>query len=159
MAIKTGRPPKPKATKILQGTYRPDRDGGADAALGKSKPYCPSWLDDDAKNEWKRISNELYDAGLLLKVDGTALANYCVNYSIWKQASLKVQKHGIIIKTKNGHMIQSPALNVANVAARDMMKALREFGMTPSSRATLVPDKPEEKELTLAEQIFNTVNS
>ena len=154
----TGTQAKPQALKKLQGTYRPDRDGGAESKLSNKKPTCPAWLDKDAKNEWRRISKDLYDAGLLRNVDGTALANYCHNYSIWKQASLLVQEKGILVITKNKNIIQNPALGIANVAARDMMKALKEFGMTPSSRARLVPDKTEEKEETLEAQLFRLVN-
>lgn len=153
-----GRPAKPQSTKKLQGTYRPDRDGGADDALSRTKPRCPSFLDTYAKSEWKRVCNELYDAGLLRSVDRAALANYCQLFSTWKQATILVQEKGLIIKTKNGNIIQSPALGIANVAARDMMKALKEFGMTPSSRARLEPDIEPEKEKTLAEQLFHIVN-
>lgn len=154
-----GTIPKPQALKKRQGTYRKDRDkGNLDEALPKKKPTCPSWLDDDAKKEWRRISKDLYEAGLLRNVDGTALANYCHNYSTWKQASLLVQEKGLLIKTTNGNIIQSPALGIANVAGREVMKALKEFGMTPSSRARLVPDNDEEKESTLEEQLFRLVN-
>ena len=149
---------KPQALKKLQGTYRKDRDGGADDALSKKKPTCPSWLDKEAKAEWRRVVNDLFDAGLLRNVDKTALASYCQLYSTWKEASLLVQEKGLIIKTTNGNIIPSPALGIANVAQRDMMKALKEFGMTPSSRARLEPDKPEEKEESLDAQLFRLVN-
>ena len=149
---------KPTALKKLQGTYRPDRDGGADDALNKKKPVCPSFLDKDAKAEWRRVVNDLYDAGLLRNVDRTALANYCQLFSTWKQATELVQEKGLVIKTSNGNIIQSPALGIANVAAREMMKALQQFGMTPVSRARLEPDKPEEKEESLDAQLFRLVN-
>lgn len=150
---------KPQALKKLQGTYRKDRDGGADSALNKTKPRCPAWLSKDAKAQWKKISKDLYEAGLLRNVDGDALAAYCNAYALWKEATLVVQEKGILIKGKKGIPYQNPALGVANIQSREMVKLLKEFGMTPVSRARLVPDKPEEKELTLAEQIFNTVNS
>ena len=149
---------KPQAIHKLQNTYRPDRDGGAEAALPKKKPACPAWLDKEAKAEWKRVSPGLYKAGLLKEADRAALANYCQLYSVWKEASLLVQEKGILIKTTNGNIIQSPALGVANVAGREMMKALQQFGMTPASRSRLVPDKETEAEEGLDAQIFRLVN-
>ena len=153
-----GTIPKPQALKKLQGTYQPYRDGGVENRLNKKKPVCPSWLDKEAKAEWRRISKELYNAGLLRAVDKTALALYCRSFSIWKRASLLVDEKGFIVKTKNGNIIQSPALGIANVQAREMMKALKEFGMTPASRSRLVPDDDTEKEPSLAEQMFAIVN-
>ena len=153
-----GRPAIPQAIHELQNTYRPDRDGGAENLLPKKKPACPSWLDKEAKAEWRRIVNDLYSAGLLKEIDRTALANYCQLYSTWKAASILVQEKGILIKTTNGNIIQSPALGVANVAGREMMKALQQFGMTPSSRSRLVPDKETPPEEGLDWQIFRLVN-
>ena len=154
----TGRPAIPQSTHKLQGTYRPDRDGGAEDLLPRKKPACPSWLDKEAKAEWRRIVNDLYNAGLLKEVDRVALANYCQLYSTWKMASLLVQKNGPIIKTSNGNIIQSPALGISNVAQREMMKVLIQFGMTPASRSRLVPDKETEAEEGLDAQIFRLVN-
>ena len=152
-----GRPATPTATKKLQGTYRPDRDGGSDARLRSNTPTCPAWLDKDAKAEWRRIANELHDAGLLKFVDRAALAAYCQAWARWMQAELLVQKIGLVVKTTNGNIIPSPAVGIANVAMRDMIKALREFGMTPSSRARLIVAGDEEREPTLAEQLFSII--
>jgi P27 family predicted phage terminase small subunit len=149
---------KPQALKKLQGTYRPDRDGGADDALSDKKPNCPAWLSKEAKSEWRRIANDLHDAGLLKYVDRAALAAYCEAYGRWQQAEKLVQEKGLLVKTKNGNVIQSPAVGVANVAMRDMLKLLKEFGMTPVSRSRLPAKAGEKKEETLAEQLFSAIN-
>ena len=152
----TGTRAKPQATKKLQGTYRPDRDGGAEDALTNKKPNCPAWLSKEGKAEWRRIANELHQAGLLKLVDRAALAAYCEAFGRWQQAEKLVQEKGLLVKTKNGNVIQSPAVGVANVAMRDMLKLLKEFGMTPVSRSRLKVDKPE-KEDDLVGELFKIV--
>ena len=151
-----GTIPKPQALKKIQGTYRPDRDSGIDNSLSDKKPTCPSWLDTKAKSEWRRMSKELYDAGLLKYIDRAALAAYCQAWGRWQAAEELVNEKGLLIKTTNGNIIQSPAVGIANVAMRDMMKVLKEFGMTPASRSRLTVDKPE-KEEDLVGELFKIV--
>lgn len=151
--------PKPQNLKKLQGTYTKARDTGTEAAVPNSKPTCPSWLPKEAKAEWRRIANALHDAGLLKGIDRAALAAYCNAWARWKQAELLVQEGGLLSETSNGNVIQAPAVGVANVAMRDMLKILKEFGMTPSSRSRLVYDGDTTSPgQTLAEQLFNIVN-
>lgn len=149
---------KPQALKKMQGTYRPDRDGGADDALDDRKPYCPGWLDEDARKEWRRIAGPLHEAGLLKWVDQAALAGYCQAYARWKAAEETVAKSGLLIKTTKGNVIQNPAVGIANTALRDMLRIAKEFGMTPSARARIVVgDGGEAKEMTLADALFQMV--
>jgi hypothetical protein len=48
-----GRPPKPRALKLLQGTLRKDRDYGPEppSPIGAE---CPPWLHGKARELWKR---------------------------------------------------------------------------------------------------------
>lgn len=46
-------------------------------------PDCPKHLWPEARREWKRISVELEDAGLIAKVDRAQLALYCQAYARW----------------------------------------------------------------------------
>ena len=157
---KRGPQPKPQALKHLHGTHRPDRDSGLDNVLDQRKPYCPAWLDGSAKAEWKRIATPLHDVGLLKYVDRAALAAYCTAYSRWEKAEKLIQKSGLLMKTQKGNIIQNPAVGTANVAMRQMMKILKEFGMTPSSRARLMVNNDGElKEESLADILFQAINS
>ena len=61
-----GRKPKPTALKVLEGN-----PGGRPLNLNEPKPVkkaprCPSWLEDEAKKEWKRMGKVLEQLGLLL---------------------------------------------------------------------------------------------
>ena len=151
--------PKPQNLKRLQGTYTKARDTGTEAAVQNTKPTCPSWLPKEAKAEWRRIANALHDAGLLKGIDRAALAAYCNAWARWREAELLVQADGLLSETSNGTIIQAPAVGVANVAMRDMLKILKEFGMTPSSRARLALDGAATSPgQTLEQELFRLVN-
>ena len=47
-------------------------------------PKCPSWLEPDAKNVWRRLSKELESMGLLPQVDIAAFTGYCQAYARWQ---------------------------------------------------------------------------
>ena len=53
----------------------------------------------------------------------------------WVEAEANLQKYGTVVFTKAKFPVQSPYLGIANRAMEIMMKALVEFGMTPSSRS------------------------
>jgi len=119
-------------------------------------PSAPAHLSPYAKTEWKRISRELYNLGLLSGVDRSALGAYCQCYSRWRTAEEHLNKDakdkgaiggGLIIKTTNENLIQSPLVGIANKAMADMIKYAAEFGMTPSARtrieaSPIVEDEP-----------------
>ena len=142
---KPGTKPKPTSLKLLHGENRTERLNLNEPKPESTPPRCPSWLNKDAKAEWRRISKELDVLGLLTRVDLAALAAYCDCFSRFKQASLKLQEEGMVIKAPSGYPVQSPHLSILNKALSDMKSYLVEFGMTPSSRTRISVDK-EKKE-------------
>ena len=51
-----GRKPKPTAVKVLEGNPDKRSLNTAEPKPEKKAPRCPSWLEDEAKKEWKRMS-------------------------------------------------------------------------------------------------------
>jgi len=86
--------------------------------------------------EWERITPELEKVGLLSEIDRNMLARYCQHYAYWYQAVVRL-KTGLTQETKQGNLIQSIDLGIANRASDIMSKLEAEFGMTPSSRARM----------------------
>lgn len=132
-----GRRPKPTNLKILEGN--PGK-----RALNKSEPKpkpiapkCPTWLDKEAKKEWKRVAPELERLGLLTIVDGTALAAYCQAYSRWKQAEEILQAEGLIFATESGYLMPRPEVKIAEKSMQLIKSFCAEFGLTPSSRGRM----------------------
>jgi len=101
-------------------------------------PKMPKHLDAGAKREWKLIVPELEKLGLLARIDRAALAMYCVAFSRWEKAELKIkemQDDGLIDNTPNGHKQMSVWLQIANRAMEQIKSSLGDFGMSPSARA------------------------
>ena len=83
------------------------------------------------------------------------LAAYCMAYGRWRLAEdvatrLAAQDpitHGFLLKTQAGNVIQNPAIGIANVARRDMLRLAAEFGLTPSARVALDNSGPDPDDL------------
>lgn len=130
-----GPKPKPTATKRLEGNpgKRPLNEREPTPRAGILK--MPAHLEGEAATEWKRITKELKDAGLLTQLDVTALAAYCQAWARWVEAETQLKKHGPVVKSPSGYPIQNPYLAIANGAMKQMLAFMVEFGMTPSSRS------------------------
>lgn len=136
MATK-GRKPKPTALKVLEGNpgKRPLND--KEPKPEKKAPRCPSWLEPEAKKEWKRMAKTLESIGVLTKVDMTAFAGYCQAYARWKEAEEFLSKHGTIFKTPSGYIQQVPQVSIAQTYLKVMKDFCSEFGLTPASRTRI----------------------
>ncbi len=142
-----GRKPTPTNIRILKGNpgHRPlpENEPVPETCI----PSPPDHLDGESLKEWKRITSELHTLGLLSNIDSTALAAYCQCYGRWVEAEKGIKESGLMVKTTNGNIIQSPLVGVANKAMLMMHKFLVEFGMTPSSRTKVsaIKKEPEKK--------------
>jgi len=152
---KPGKKPLPTKIKELRGgrkTYHRKMPKNEPKPNKYARvPSPPGHLDRIGKNEWRRVSKQLHQAGLLTKIDRAALLAYCTCYSTWVNAQEQVKKHGVLIKAQSGFPMQSPYLQIANKAMIEMRKWLVEFGMTPSSRSRVDAKKSEEKKDPLKE--------
>lgn len=141
----SGRKPKPTALKLITGNpgkralpkFEPKPQPGAE---------MPDWLSDEAKAQWALVAQQLEASGILTQIDGPALGLYCEAFARWRHANDQVVKFGSVVKAPSGFPVQSPFLAIANRAWDQMMKALVEFGMTPSSRSRVTANGPQEEE-------------
>ena len=108
----------------------------------------PSWLDDIAKEEYKRVMPSLKKLNITA-LDRTAVALYANSYSKYLAAAKDVDDYGIFMheKSRNGRIVTNTTKkNPAITIMTDMSKEIRSFagslGMTLDSRMKLVaPDK------------------
>jgi P27 family predicted phage terminase small subunit len=150
------RGPRPKPTKIKEMLGNPGK-----RPLNEREPQpipgipkCPMWLTGIARKEWDEIAPQLDRMGVLYRIDGKALAAYCVCYARWRQAEKIIDRLG--------PQVEEPVLarigttddltvvgtrykrNPATIIAKDMMHEMRafliEFGMTPSARTRIEVD-------------------
>lgn len=153
-----GRKPQPVELKILRGnpgkrpiptdTPRPVTD----------IPRCPSHLKNEARREWRRITRELADMGVLARADRAALEMYCVIYARWRTAEERLEAdYQLVATTDKGYEHIGGYLVVANKCVQQMKALLTEFGATPSSRARVRVEKPKEED-SLADKLRRAVN-
>ena len=138
-----GRKPKPTALKILEGNpgKRPLND--KEPQPEKKAPRCPSWLEPEAKKEWKRMAKTLEAIGVLTEIDMAAFAGYCQAYARWKEAEEFLSKHGTIFKTPSGYIQQVPQVSIARNYLQTMKDFCSEFGLTPAARTRIRADVVE----------------
>lgn len=159
-----GRKAKPTALKLLQGNpgKRPINENEP-KPKGKA-PECPPQLDATARRIWNSTVKKLNTLGLITELDEALMANYCQSYSYWLQLTKDVKKEGqfkdvpILDKETgepvgyvDGKPITETVKNPKVVEARLLLVHIRavasEFGMSPSSRAKLSIEPPEEDEM------------
>ena len=97
----------------------------------------PRHLDKIARREWKRLLPILTQMRVLTEADGIHLGNLCTAYSTLIQAQEKLAKHGMLSKSPNGYVQQSPFLSISNTAMEQVIKLSRDFGLSPASRVRL----------------------
>lgn len=131
---------RPAELKILDGSYRPDRDDNP--ATGPQfenldNLIAPAYLDEVATEHWNEIARQLNAQGILKKPDVTALAAYCQAFSLWKRCNQSVEEFGVLIEAGNGTFKANPAAQIGLSAQSTMLKHAQEFGITPSARVRL----------------------
>lgn len=148
--MRTGRPTKPTNLKVIQGTFRKGRAKN-EATPPIEIPEVPGELSDAAKAEWGRVSQDLFQLGLLSRIDRAALAAYCEAWADYLDAMQRVATIGKVIKTgekviqkpdgtiekSGGNFIENPYFSIKKRSAELMHKFLIEFGLTPASRSRI----------------------
>jgi phage terminase small subunit len=160
---------KPKASTIIERQRRARRTDSAQHRL----PSPPKHLSAAARAEWFRTGRLLREAGLLAKLDATALAAYCIAYARHAEAETMLQgppgacpncdpriahegvvacrppshlmpEFGMVLRNRRGGIGPSPYIQIANQAMAQMIRLLGELGMTPSSRSR-IPRETDER--------------
>ena len=142
-----GRPRKPSEQKRREGTYRPDRDNQfeVDSAVPDPPPMLTGTSDSDLLNEWRRrgmdhwyrLTDFLSEENLISRLDGDALALLCLAFVEYEEADKEVAMYGLTVMSEKGGFYQHPAVGVRTNAWKKILRLCREFGMTPSARASL----------------------
>jgi P27 family predicted phage terminase small subunit len=140
MASRAGRPPKPKAAKILAGTFRKDKEPSPaeEFAPEQGIPECPAWLGQVAQEEWAILAADPALHRVMAKVDRIALAAWADALSTWRAAAAIIESEGLTMSFSredgSTYLQQRPEVSIAHQARKQVVDFAREFGLTPSSR-------------------------
>jgi P27 family predicted phage terminase small subunit len=152
-----GRKPKPTAIKVLEGNPGKRPLNKNEPKPEKKAPKCPTWLEAEAKKEWRRMSKTLEAIGVLTQVDASAFAGYCQAYARWKEAEEFLSKHGTIFKTPSGYIQQVPQVSIAQTYLKIMKDFCSEFGLTPAARSRIAVSTTEGSSEDPMEDILRVV--
>jgi P27 family predicted phage terminase small subunit len=129
---KTGRPAKPLQIHKLIGSYRPDRH--EDRMLPTpSVPECPEWVRPSAKKYWEPVGKMLYGLNVMAVEYTIGLALLVDALADWVKFAEMADTDEPTTVTGQGTVIQSPVVGMKNKAWDRVLKASREFGITPAS--------------------------
>ena len=129
----------PTELKKQRGTLRKDRLNENEPKLPSVIPPIPTWLSEDGQKAFSELSTLLHDMSVLTQADELALTLLCDAYSEYKNAKEVVNQLGatveIMSREGNSKPTIRPEVQIANQAFVRVFQLLKEFGLTPSSRA------------------------
>lgn len=132
---------KNAALRTLEGL--PGKSRVAPVVEKGEVPECPKWLTGLAREEWERVSPALHAAGLLTRLDVSALEGYCACYAKWRQAEQQLVEEGLTILTPNGSTQIHPCQSISNQAQKLLLSWVKAFGLSPDSRGRMeLPPPP-----------------
>jgi len=129
----------PTELKKQRGTLRKDRLNENEPKLPSVIPPIPTWLSEDGQKAFSELSNLLHDMSVLTQADELALTLLCDAYSEYKKAKEVVNQLGATMEVTsregNSKSVIRPEVQIANQSFVRVFQLLKEFGLTPSSRA------------------------
>jgi P27 family predicted phage terminase small subunit len=132
-----GRPRKPTHQKILEGTYRPDREPSNPLPLEclESVPNAPSYLTKSGQKVWRIVADRLQKLGVLYDIHQEMLGMYCNEVGLYQEMSLEIKK-----KLEDGRRLYNspagrdpkkiPELRIRDDALKHAMQLGARFGFT-----------------------------
>ena len=146
------RGPKPQSNviKFLRGNPgRRALDLSEGVQPEVAVPYIPRHLSKEARKEWRRITVELEEVGLISRLDRAALSIYCQTWGrlVLAEMALEGQRRAaedagldqvaavFTQTTPTGFMRESALLRIVGKLQQDCDRYLASFGMSPSSRS------------------------
>jgi P27 family predicted phage terminase small subunit len=106
-----------------------------------TKTQPPPWLFETSRRQWEHIAPLLEQVGILTEADQAAFALYADALAQYIEARDAVygkkgkKGTGLYTETLHGSQAVHPAVRIMEGAWDRAMKASREFGLTPASRA------------------------
>ena len=139
-----GRKKTPTALKAMQGTVEKSRliENEMEVDLCSSIPKAPSLLSKLGKQEWIKVTKQLFNLNMLHGVDLRLIEMYCNEVALYIECEIELRKNGRVdnFTNTNGDLVRSqakPYVKMKNDALNNAMKLATQFGLTPVARASI----------------------
>ena len=143
-----GRKKLPTKVKEMQGTLDVSRQNINEMQVDicNELPIAPEWLSDIGKDEWYKITNQLFNLQMLYNIDLQLVAAYCNEMSLYIETEILLRDKGRvqIFKNADGTIKHTQAVPYQKIAKDALDKALKiavHFGLTPVARASISAPK------------------
>ena len=139
-----GRKKIPTKLKEMQGTAVPCRTLDNEMQVDKVNeiPEPPAWLSEIGKQEWVKVTNQLFSLQMLHQIDLRLIEAYCNEMSLYIETEQLLRNKGRIQAFKNAdgtlkHTQAVPHQKIAKDALASALKIATQFGLTPTARASI----------------------
>lgn len=143
-AMARGRKPKAPHLRLIQGnTGHKAKDSRVTPSLpvdADAKP--PRWLSKEARKHWRTLVPALAQAGLLSRLDGAQLAQYCATQARWIEAQIHLNNEPLMVAMPSGIVRPNAWFVVSNNLSAQLMRMGDVMGLNPAARARLKVDPP-----------------
>jgi len=141
---------KPRALKVVQGTFRksrvPANEPKPPPLLRVPKP--PQHLSADGRKLWANLAPQLFRLSLLTELDLPAFEIACFAYGLYRELSREIRRRhksfAAYLKGKNSQTV--PELTTLKAAFQTFKGYLAEFGLSPAARGRIDVQVPESEE-------------
>jgi len=127
---------KSKSLKVIEGTYRPDRDHKSPQVEGNLGDP-PKGLPPKARAFWKEISPQLERMGITGRVDRSSFERLCRLHALLQDAEAELAEEGFTAPDRHGSTKKSPILTVYLQLLREYRELSKCFGLNPLGRQRL----------------------
>jgi len=139
-----GRKKTPTKIKEMQGTLEKSRtiENEMEVDLVSKLPTAPTWLSKIGKEEWNKVTTQLFNLEMLYSVDLSLVCAYCNEISLYLECEMKLRKENRIdeFQSSEGTVLRrqaSPLIKMKNDALNNSLKLAAQFGLTPVARASI----------------------
>jgi P27 family predicted phage terminase small subunit len=139
-----GRKKIPTKIKAMQGTLEKSRliKNEMQVDLIKELPPAPAWLSKIGKEEWNKVTTQLFNLEMLYSVDLRLVEAYCNEISLYLECEMKLRKENRIdeFQSSEGTVLRrqaSPLIKMKNDALNNSLKLATQFGLTPVARSSI----------------------
>jgi P27 family predicted phage terminase small subunit len=141
---KRGKPRKPTKRHKIMGSYRADRHGTDEPEPPAGESPCPDWVIGDARQHWNLIVPMLEGMGIMSPAYSAGLGLLVNSLGRYVEYEKRVSKSGPVSVTDKGNEIVSPWWAARNKAWDQVMKALGQYGLTPSAVSSVKAIKSDD---------------
>lgn len=153
-----GRPRKPRQTKIIQGTFRKDRNPGNEPSprVLIKVPKPPAGMNRWSRRLWKELITELTAQQLVTTIDLATLELCCAAYGMYREAKDAIFHHlqdpetgkrarRTLAEYLRGRNSQTmPEMTTMKTGWQLYKAYMAEFGLSPASRNRIHLPGPKE---------------